>query len=830
MSNKTLLTIVLIITSFLPSVAQEDKALFQYDSNGNIYSVVFPRTEKSIDFPNSPESFFKDILKLKPSNCFRKNDRIKLREGNETFEQFYKDIKIEDAGYTFHYDQDGNIVSGYGDYANIEDFDVTPIITQEEARDIFIKHQNIDSQNVKGFNADLLIIRTNNDTDSKSHPVLVYKVRLDVNGAYKDEFGYVNAHNGMVVMVKATHSCSSSTGYFETLYNGFKYSSVDYTGNKYRLYDNSRNVIIHTQTLNDSIYANNTEIKDSDNSWYQNEHGLNAMAFDVHWAFQKVFDRLKNYHNINSFDNNGSKITAFVRAIINFSYDNAAWGLNLLNEDVFWFGKGTNHGHPFSTLDIVAHEYGHAITNAMIGWDPTDPSSSNGYNIQGSLHEGLSDVWAAIIESRFGTTNNNTWKLGEQLFDYGATYNCLRDFEEPNSSTSESPVAGTYLSDFYNNTSVSGSLLKYRRSGVFSHWFYLLVNGGQGYNDKGKYYKLNGIGMDQAENLIVKAIYEGYLINHNTYLSVRDGFASAARSLGGESLEAAVCNAWYAVGVGEMYLPIVGETVPCTNSVYLVNYLPSGSTVTWSLPGFSSLLTQNSPTTNQCTINNNSHQYINKTLSALIYIDGHLVKTSTKQIRTGANFSGTMTGTYVGLLPNNQSAPPDIPLTTINSEGYYTVSGGYQLIMSSNYFNNATVTYSGSAVKSWSNSGQGIITCTLKNLYTSSNVVITGVKGCDCYKFTIYVTPNMQTSLNISSTDKLYKVSIVSDIDDNNLNKSELIWNLSAYNSLTGEKVYDKHIIDYSHVTIDASNWTPGVYIIKAIIGNEEFAEKITVR
>ena len=74
MSNKTLLTIVLIITSFLPSVAQEDKAIFQYDSNGNIYSVVFPRTEKSIDLPNSPESFFKDILKLKPSNCFRKND------------------------------------------------------------------------------------------------------------------------------------------------------------------------------------------------------------------------------------------------------------------------------------------------------------------------------------------------------------------------------------------------------------------------------------------------------------------------------------------------------------------------------------------------------------------------------------------------------------------------------------------------------------------------------------------------------------------------------------------------------------------------------------
>lgn len=831
MSKNYLLTIVLIVTSILSSSAQEEKPVFQYDSNGNICSAVFPKSENRNDFPNSPESFFNDILKINPSNSFRKNEKIRLREGNETYEQYYKGIKIEDAGYTFHYDQDGNIISGYGDYADIEDFDVTPSISQEEVRDLFLKYKNVDIQDIKGYNADLVIIRISDTENNKKEPVLVYKIRLDVTNQCNDEIGYINAHNGEIVSVRSTFSRSSSNGYFNTLYNGYKYASTDYTGSYYYLYDNSRNVIIHTKTLNDTNYPTDTEIKDYDNSWYQSEHGLNAMAFDVHWAVQKIFDRLKNVHSINSYDNNGSRILSYVRALINGYFDNAECIFDINGNVTLKFGNGTNHGHPYSTLDIVAHEYGHAITHAMIGWDPTDPSSSNGYNIQGSLDEGLSDVWAAIMEYRFGPTTNDVWKMGEQLFDSGATNDCIRNIAEPNSSTAETPIAGTYLSSFYNNTNVNGNMLKYRRSGVFSHWFYLLVNGGQGTNDNGQYYKLSGIGMDQAENLVVKAVYEGYLLNHNTYLSVRDGFASAARDLGGESLEAAVCNAWYAVGVGEMYLPIVGATVPCGSSVYQVNYLPSGSSVTWSLPGFSSLLTPNSPSVNKCIINNSSHQYINTTLSALVYVDGHLVKTSTKQINTGANFAGTMTGTYVGFLPYNQLTPPDIPLTNIGNEGYYNVSGGYKLFLSSDYFINATVTYSGSAVNSWSNPGQGVITCKLNNTHSSSNVIISGVKGCNVYKFTIHVTPNMQSSLNISSSDRLYTISIISDIDDNNdVNESELIWDLSVYNALTGEKIYDQHIVGYSQVTIDTSRWTPGVYIIKATIGNEEYTEKITVK
>jgi hypothetical protein len=52
---------------------------------------------------------------------------------------------------------------------------------------------------------------------------------------------------------------------------------------------------------------------------------------------------------------------------------------------------------------------------------------------------------------------------------------------------------------------------------------------------------------------------------------------------------------------------------------------------------------------------------------------------------------------------------------------------------------------------------------------------------------------------------------------------------LEVYNASTGKKVFGKKI-GGTFYTIDTTGWEPGVYIIKAIIGEEVLSEKTIVK
>ena len=54
-------------------------------------------------------------------------------------------------------------------------------------------------------------------------------------------------------------------------------------------------------------------------------------------------------------------------------------------------------------------------------------------------------------------------------------------------------------------------------------------------------------------------------------------------------------------------------------------------------------------------------------------------------------------------------------------------------------------------------------------------------------------------------------------------------WTLDVYNASTGKKVFGKKISG-TFYTIDTTGWEPGVYIIKAIIGEEVLSEKTIVK
>jgi hypothetical protein len=363
----------------------------------------------------------------------------------------------------------------------------------------------------------------------------------------------------------------SATGTFATRYNGTQQGITHNYLSAYHLVDSTRGAIIHTWNLNGSIIiGNRIELSDNNNIWTAAEHSAseNDMGLDVHWALQHIYDRMNIVYGINSFNDAGFAITAHIRfGTTNLERDNAYWDPT---NDVLFFGDGAVNFRPVASLDAIAHEFGHGITDFQIGWGSSgDPRA---------FHEGLSDIWGAIMESQIRP--NTVWQIGEQI-TFGFT--CLRNLQNTNDPNARQPIANTFGSTQYNNSTDA-----YVRSGVFSHWFYLLVNGGIGANDIGNNYTVYGIGMDVAEELIVEAVFNNYLNSTTTYAAIRNSMVNAARTLcsGQNSLLVNhVENAWYAVGVGTkpMQISLTGPEAVCVaGGNFTLNNLPAGCNSSWT--------------------------------------------------------------------------------------------------------------------------------------------------------------------------------------------------------------------------------------------------------
>lgn len=222
-----------------------------------------------------------------------------------------------------------------------------------------------------------------------------------------------------------------------------------------------------------------------------------------------------------------------------------------------------------ASLDCVAHEFGHGITDFQIGWGTTgDPRAFN---------EGLSDIWSAIMENRI--LPDSIWQMGEQItINFASTRN-LKNTNDPNAMM---PIANTFGSTQYNHSNDP-----YVRSGVFSHWFYLLVNGGSGINEVGNAYTVYGMGIDIAEDLMAEAVFNNYLDNTTTYAAIRNSMVNAARTIcsGQNSLLVnQVENAWYAVGVGTQpsQISLTGPEAVCYNgATFTLNHFPVGCNSSW---------------------------------------------------------------------------------------------------------------------------------------------------------------------------------------------------------------------------------------------------------
>ncbi len=798
----------------LSAVAQDiEKSVFRYDKYGNVKSVDFSPSDREKGI-KSADVFFREILKVKANNTFVRNQEIRLEKGDESFNQFYKGIKVENAGYTFHYDENGKIRYAHGNYVDISNLDTNPTISKEDASKAFAKYKGLSSDSITNYTAELVI--SVNSEQIVDVPILVYKVYIEANNACLTEYGYVDAKAGNVVYTESYIHHSAATGTFVTKYYGTKDATTNYSNGSYYLYDTTRGNGIEVKDLqNYSIYhpfysSIAQSLSDGDNYWHYYDYTDSTfMAFDVFWALQKIYDRLYNIHCKNSLDNNGKKIMAYVKALVpsgdgNLTTDGACWHNN---RKELYFGSGSGWKRPVSAIDVVAHEFGHGITYYQIGW-----SGSERF-----LQEGLSDIWAAIMDYRFGGSNSDVWKFGEHMIP---NYICIRNLQHPGALSSFTYMADTYNSPEYNNYAANNS--HYGMSGVFSHWFYLLVNGGNHNNSNGQHYNLNPVGMDVAENLIVKAVYGNYLRNTTTYMDVRHAFEAAARAMNVNGLVSAVCNAWYAVGVGDMDISLTGPHLTSSQSIYSVNGLPSGFNVVWSLTDsyyYQNCLQQGNPAPNQCKITrSNSQDMMDATLTATIKYNSDTIMTLTKtKLYAYAGFKGNFTS-------GGESGVISYPYL------FYVCPTEYTIITSPNFLE-ATISYDNSATEPsfWEyNTQYGDMRFVMPANNNGTPIVINVTDSSGNY-YQIYAWPQNGFYLNFFPDDNSITFTLNKGADTQRNLAPAQTWTMQIRNAATGELMVNRSMSSPS-TKIYTVKWPKGVYVIIATIGREVLTEKIIVK
>ena len=308
----------------------------------------------------------------------------------------------------------------------------------------------------------------------------------------------------------------------------------------------------------------------------------------------------------------------------------------------------------------------------------------------------------------------------------------------------------------------------------------------------------------------------------------------------GERMRDAIENLPYLMNT--RYYPIVsGPFIPCDNSVYSISNLSSSFTVTWGWQTpCGPILQQNTPSTNMSTLDKNGHGYINNTIVATIKKNGTTVCTLTKPINTSPNFSGNYS--QAAHQYTNWYYPGTSNTSFGSGETIYLYRGS-TITLTSSKFVGATLSYSGTTPLGWTHNGNTVSfhfsfrdindPYSPRYIQNPASLTITGTypSSCECFQFTVigqlpqgYTltsdgdSPDLDLNIS-SSSDQTYNVTCGATDG----------WELSVIDSSTGETIYRSHV-DGTEKTLNTTGWKPGVYIIKATVGDQVQTQKLSVK
>ena len=247
--------------------------------------------------------------------------------------------------------------------------------------------------------------------------------------------------------------------------------------------------------------------------------GLGA-TFDFFW---EIFER-------NSLDDEGMVLLATVH--FGRGYSNAFWDGQRM---VFGDGDGFLFNRFTSSLDVIAHELAHGVTE--------DEARLIYFFQSGALNESMSDVFGALVKQRRlnQKAQEADWLIGAELLTKEVEGVALRSMKEPGSAFDD-PLLGKdpqpkHMQNFVRTYEDNGGV--HINSGIPNHAFYLLAT------------HLGGYSWEKAGRIWYETLRDSKLRPNTGFLRfARYTLVNAQRLYGANGAEAkAVREAWAAVGV-----------------------------------------------------------------------------------------------------------------------------------------------------------------------------------------------------------------------------------------------------------------------------------------
>lgn len=504
----------------------EKVRLDNYDKSLKYVKFIEP-IQISVD---QQDKWLKTFLKASNNNDYVltsvQEDRI--GQSHYRYAQYFNGVRVETGVFIIHRNASG-IISINGEFKDISNATSTPSIREEEALAQALK--SVPSRLYKWDDEQSTVPQAELVFLPKSGGIhLAYKFDIYSYDPLARYYVFIDATSGkeLIKHDRIQHTDVDATAH--TKYHGTQTITTDMVSSLlYKLLDGARSV--NTKDLNNSTYYSSAVDFTNTSTVWNTTTNQDDAALDAHFGAEKTYDYFFDTFGLDSYNNSGASINSYVH--YGNSYVNAFWDGTQMT-----YGDGDGYEYTaLTSLDVVGHEITHAVTEYSAGLIYSYES--------GALNESFSDIFGVTIDYYADPTNAN-WYMGDLFHLLG---NGFRDMSDPNAKSDPDTYLGNY---WVTGSSDNGGV--HTNSGVQNYWYYLLVNGGTGINDNSDSYFVSGIGMDDAAAIAYRNL-SYYLVSSSDYEDARYYSIEAAVDLFGScsTQEISTTNAWYAVGVGDLY-------------------------------------------------------------------------------------------------------------------------------------------------------------------------------------------------------------------------------------------------------------------------------------
>lgn len=536
-------------------------AVFVLKSAGNEYPSSVKFTENSGITESGLVPFLKQALRLSPEVDFilTKTETDDLGYTQLRYIQTYKGIPVDRSGYVVQL-KNGEVTSINGNAYLVSEVAVVPGISETEALDKAKAHIGAKKYMWEDSRWEQEIKSRTKDKDASYYPKgvlivtkfgedqpagglgtfrLAYRFDIHAMTPSTDQQVFVDAQTGEILYTLPLSSDCEPPVNFSSIFNGTRSVQTDkFTGSDFRLRDDCIAAQVHVWNWGSTTStASPVEIQNTTNTWTTQNERFGA---SVLWITKQSYAYYKNVRGRNAYDNADGDVNAYINAVFSSSSgdytDNASMSFTGGTMKVGLGSSGTL-ANSWSTVDILGHEYTHAVTGST--------SALTYQGESGALNESFSDIFGEMIENY--VEGSNDWLMGNER-----TSGAIRSMANPKNYSNPDTYLGTYWANTCSSCSDAGGV--HTNSGVQNYWFYLVAIGGSGTNDNGDAYNVTGLGRAAASaiafrNQTIK------LSSGSDYAAARAGAIQAAEDIYGACSNEVkqVTNAWHAVGVGDAY-------------------------------------------------------------------------------------------------------------------------------------------------------------------------------------------------------------------------------------------------------------------------------------